>query len=339
VDRFAESAGLLSQPAFCAREVFLQAFWAMLGDGQKTGWEVQPGQRPSVLAIGHLRGQGAVGKTRLLHELARQALLNGDLPLLLGTSPDNPAPVNLRELADKLADEMQELGSQVLHLDGEFGIELKALGIADPTEPGPPPGDEVASLADALELDADTLCQAARDKYHDVFGDGSRVVVLVDNMREMSAQLLTKLFDRKHGLKSYGLGSSPDHPVPVVLVIEFEMGDDKEIRYVLPNGGRSDDWLVGRVMEPFRDNGEDMLAYELVLLHPFRSGGDELTMKPWIFNRAPGTWEHSSDYARALLGGKPDVFDQPIYDKFVRASVAVEILVPADDDVRPGAVR
>jgi CHAT domain len=337
VDELVALAGFNSVPVFCARENFLQAFWAMLGDEATTGWEVAPGQRPSVLAISVLPDQRGVGKTRLLEELAKEALQSGHLPLLLGTGPDEPVPLDLDQLAGALAGAMKWLGNQVVGVDGDFGTDLKALARRDPTETRSTPGDEVATLADALESDGDSLCRAAKSKYPAVFGDTSRVVVLVDNVGEACVPLLTKLFNHRHGLNKYGLGASPNHPVPVVLVLEADQEPD--IRHDLAGGGKNEEWLVSRGLKPFDSEGEDMLAYELVLLNPFRSSGDELTRKPWIFNRDPEKWAKSAGYARTFLEGRPQLFNDVIFDKFVRAGVDLDILTQADDDIRPEVVR
>ena len=80
-------------PVFCARDEFFQAFWAILGDGTgHTGWEAIIGQRPAVLAVCGSQYEPGVGKSRLLTELAREALQNGHLPLMLGRGAPRRTP-------------------------------------------------------------------------------------------------------------------------------------------------------------------------------------------------------------------------------------------------------
>jgi hypothetical protein len=331
IDKLIRRANLDETPVFCARETFLQVFWAMLGDADgPTGWEVMPGKRPSALVVCVPTGQNGVGKTRLLHELAREALLNGNLPLVIGTGGDAPAPTDVRDLGRELAGEMDWFGRRVLEISAAFGTALNQMLKRDPTDVQGP--DSVGELAERLEEDSDQLRRAAATKYPQLFASPPKVVLLIDDLGESSVPLLTKLFDRKYGLNQYGLGST-DHPVPVVLVV---LTDDRPgIRRDLLTGAKSEDWLVSRELKLFDQQGEDMLAYELVLLNPFRSGGTWQTQQQWIFNRDPDMQDKNAGHARDSLEGKPAYFNDIRFDKFVQAGVRFEVLAPADDDDVP----
>jgi hypothetical protein len=315
-------------PVFCAREDILQVFWAMLGDEvSPTGWDI-PGKRPSVLTVWLPFRRAGVGKTRLLYELAKYALQSGHLPLVLGAEPTDKVPQNLDQLASELAKAMKWLGTQVLCVGGEFGAGLNALVKRDPIEEDPPAEEKLAGLVDALALDADQLREEAKAKYGELFGDDTQIIVLIDNLNDQCEELLVNLFDRKWGVRGHGLGPSGAHPVPLVLIVIADAPSG--IRHDIVKS-RDAGWLVSRELKPFHSNGEDMLAYETVLLNPFRSGGNELTGKPWIFNRDAGVWEDRVRYAQDFLEGSPHYFSSDIFDKFVKVGVNQRFLAPADD--------
>ena len=317
-------------PVFCARDDILRVFWAMLGDEvSPTGWDI-PGKRPSVLTVWLPYRRVGVGKTRLLYELARYALQSGHLPLVLGAEPTEQVPQNLDQLARELARAMKWLGTQVLRVRVEFGAELNASVKHDPIEADPPPEEKLARLVDALALDADQLREEAKAKYRELFEDDTRIIVLIDNLNDQCEELLENLFDRKWGLRGHGLGLSGAHPVPLVLVVIADAPSG--IRHDIVKS-RDAGWLVSRELKPFDSGGEDMLAYETVLLNPFRSGGNELTGRPWIFNRDIGTWENHVRYAQGFLEGSPHFFSNDLFDKFVTVGVDLQILAAADDNI------
>jgi hypothetical protein len=343
VDTIADNAEWTEIPVFCAREKFLQAFWGMIGDGQATGWEVRPGRQASVLTVCAGSDQSGVGKTRLLEELARQALVNGHLPLMIGTHNENDYPPrDIRGLAKALASEMRRFGEKILEIDtSRVGIELSTFGRRDPTtalgeDSELSPADKVAELASRLELDSDELRSAAMARYPKLFTDASRIVVLIDELDKTSDPLLLQLFKKHDGLNRHGLGSA-DHPVPVVLVVL--MDGKPGLRTDLLTGRRSEPWLVTQKLEDFSHDGEDMLAYELVMLNPWRSNDDEQLQQRWIFNRAMDE-ANRVKHARISLEGKPGSFVDVRYEKFVSLGVHWNVLTEANDgDVPVSAVR
>jgi hypothetical protein len=342
LDILADNARWSPIPVFCARENFLQAFWAILDGEWPTSWKENPGNRPSVLVVCARAGQSGVGKTRLLEELAREALLNGHLPLIVGTNDDNPAPRDVRGLAQSLDREIRKLASKVLETDGDLGAELSSFVRRDRTAALDPdsemsPNDEVAELAERLERDSEKLRSAAMAKYPKLFKEPCQVVLLIDELGETSDPLLTKLFDHDYGLGRNGLGS-PRHPVPVVLIA---LTDDRPgIRTDLLTGSKSETWLVSRELLGFDQGGEDMLAYELVLLNPWRSGGNEQLRQRWIFNREPDAQVNPAEHAQIALQGKPAFFVNDRYEMFVRLGILHKVLTEANDGDTPvSAVR
>jgi len=337
VDSFVDNARWKQIPVFCARENILQAFWAMLGNGSTTGWEVNPGRQPSVLAV--CASDKGVGKTRLLEHLAREALLSGHLPLMIGTNKAHPAPGDVLSLAERIVDAMQQLG-KVLKTDIPLGAELKKFARRDPTRALDPDillssDEEVAELAVQLEQDSDELRTAAAAKYPELFTDASRVVLLIDELGETSDTLLDKLFDHENGLDHNGLGSDR-HPVPVVLVVLTDGAPG--IRTDLLTGNKAETWLVSRELLGFNNGGEAMLAYELLLLNPWRRTGNELEQQ-WIFNREPAMETRNADHASYFLQGLPAYFETDRYMFFVQSGVINDVLKSAEDDIPVSAVR
>lgn len=315
-------------PIFCAREKLLQAFWAMLGDeGSPTGWEFTERERPAVLAVSAPAQLAGIGKTRLLQELAVRALENGHLPLLLGTKPDDKL-LTLDQLAEGLAKAMNRLGARVLRIRAEFGTQLSALVKHDPIESVPPTEEKLDQLRDALDLDADKLRLEASSKYEELFGGSTRIIVLIDNLGRECDELLDKLFDPEWGLRNLGLSQSEEHPIPIVLVLIADNPDG--IRHRLSENCWGHTWLVTGELKEFDPGGEDMLAYETVLLNPFRGNGDNPSGKPWIFNR---DYVNYINYAKTFLRGNPSSFNTSNFDSFVEFGVADNILLAAHDNI------
>jgi hypothetical protein len=82
-----ESYQLLREPVFCGREEFFEAYYNLFTD------------RP-VLLIHTPSAELGVGRTRLLHELAAQALRDGHVPCLVGCSatPADDSPTTVGQL-------------------------------------------------------------------------------------------------------------------------------------------------------------------------------------------------------------------------------------------------
>ncbi|HEY5394732.1 MAG TPA: CHAT domain-containing protein [Trebonia sp.] len=327
-------------PVFCAREHFLQAFWAMLGDrageSGRTGWEPQRGNHPSVLVALADSGQAGVGKTRLLQQMAKEALQNGHLPLMIGM---DKGPCNVGELAKAMGEAMESLAFTVLGVGEDFGSGLRALFSNDP----PPSSQAVAYLADALARDSDELRAEAIREYGSLFSEASRVVVLIDNLDLESEPLLEALFAEfrgvGRGLIDYGFGVSKENPVPVALVVLTD--GRKGIRKQLDGGDIKRDWLVTKKLLPFDERGEDMLAYERVLLNPFKSGSG-IMQTPWVFNRdlQPDEWLRNVNLTRTILKGLPtSLTNADVFDTYLQAAVRFEMLKRADEDIRSELVQ
>lgn len=348
LDSWLSGLNLTRTPVFCARESFFETFWSMLprAEGRLTGWE-RGGEAvsPGVLAVCVEQSAAGVGKTRLLEELARAALENGHLPLLVATGNNDDPPGTLPELEAALSAAIVTLARRALGLRSPQGGQLRALAAANPRAPeeavglhsdvrdllGPSEEAMAVALQEAVQIDASALLDEARERYPSVFTEQSRMVLLLDNLGAKSAELLKQLVLGKV-LSSFGVGTSAQ-PVPTILTVKYSTEDD--IRRQLSETGLDQKWLGVLKLQPFDSaTEEDLLAYELVLLHPFRSAGSRNAEQEWVFNRAatPEDWARGTAYFRTYLKGIPANFQQVMFDATVDAGVMASFLLPATDE-------
>jgi len=338
---------LTRKPVFAAREPFFDSFWSMLPtrQGCLTGWErTRDHKGPGVLAICVSESANGVGKTRLLEEFGRAALENGHLPLLIATGKDQEPPGDLPSLAREISNAMRDLGNRVLGLESAHGTQLRRLAKAnlDAPEQSPDLHDDVreafdlgmaSALHQALLLDSDAILRAARLKYGTTFSVQSRLIMLLDNLGKQCTPLLQKLVEARDAFGPFGAGSE-ERPVPVVMTVKY--GTEGDIRRDLAERGSDQDWLDVLELRAFcQETDEDILAYEKVLLHPFRGpSSSKWTAQRWVFDRRtdPESWETWTGYFRKYLKGIPDNFNKIEFEMAVEAAVNAKFLVPAADE-------
>jgi hypothetical protein len=337
---------LTRKPVFAAREPFFDSFWSMLPtrQGSLTGWErIKDHKGPGVLAICVDESAKGVGKTRLLEEFGRAALENGHLPLLIATGKDQEPPADFRSLVGEIGRAMMDLGMRVLGLESAHGTQLRRLAKAnlDAPEQSPDLHDDVREAFDlgmasafhqALLLDSDAILRAARQEYGTTFSAHSRLIVLLDNLGKQCAMLLKQLVEEREAIGQYGAGSK-ERPVPVVMTVKY--GTEGDIRRDLMERGSDQDWLDVLELRAFcQETDEDILAYEKVLLHPFRrSSKSESTTQRWVFDRTnPQIWETWTDFFRRHLQGIPANFNTDTFVMAVDAAAIAKFLVPAADE-------
>jgi hypothetical protein len=327
-------------PLFCARERILGASWSMLTaflDAEDRGPAPPP---TSALVLSTPNTHTWIGKTRTLEEIARLALSNGCLPLLIRPTPDD-SPKDVRELAQMLADAFDLLVDQGLVAEVE-ATELRWLtqsletgavdlgahrSVADELRRSPWRG-----LREALCQDAATVLDAARAAHPTLMGAGARLIVLLDNLGQSSLPLLSAMFG-PGGVGPYGMGRK-GQPIPLVAVM---LGTGDDIRRQI--GDRVVDtarWIDVHPLRPFSADGEeDLLAYESVLLYPFRGADGSLASKPWVFNRAlgPDQWDAWTTYLRRNLEGLPGRFGKaPEFELVLDAIYTARFLDPVVDE-------
>jgi len=326
-------------PLFCARERILAAFWSLLPCTADPGEGQAAGSRPATLVLSTPNEHSWVGKTRMLQELARQALTNGCLPLLLY----DEAPRDVVGFARLLANALDWLVTEEVLPDAEpselrwlanalaYGPsdEARHRAVADELRRGP-----WAGLRQALCLDASIVLAAARRAHPALLRPDARLIVLVDNLGEQSMPLLSAMFART-GVGEHGLGRRTQ-PVPLVAVM-LGTGDDirRQVRDRTVPAAR---WIEVAKLSPFSQTGdEDLLAYESVLLYPFRGADGDHARQPWVFNRELDhpMWQRSTQFLRNEFKGLPGMFGK--HDSFELILRAIELpglIVPANDGGR-----
>jgi len=184
-----------------------------------------------------------------------------------------------------------------------------------------------------LLLDSDAILLAARLKYGTTFSAQSRLIMLLDNLGKQCTPLLQKLVEARDAFGPFGAGSE-ERPVPVVMTVKY--GTEGDIRRDLAERGSDQEWLDVLELRAFcQETDEDILAYEKVLLHPFRGpSSSKWTAQRWVFDRRtdPESWETWTGYFRKYLKGIPDNFNKIEFEMAVEAAVNAKFLVPAADE-------
>ena len=156
--------------------------------------------------------------------------------------------------------------------------------------------------------------------------------MLVDNLGAACVPLLATLFGAG-GVDRNGIGRARQ-PVPLVAVL-LGTGDDIR-RQVRDRTVPTAPWVEVHRLEPFtRVGDEDLLAYESVLLYPFRGAAGTLERRAWMFNRElePVLRERMTDFMRRELAGLPGNLGKSDKLRYVlEAANAAQLLIPVDDE-------
>ena len=267
-------------PVFCARDEFFDAYNALLG-----------AEAPVVLGIHVEKNLPGFGRTRLLLELAGQAVRDGHLPLVLtnerpdGTLPKNTLALALEVLgAADIACQVLQIppidSSQVVLLNEAAGDAAALLGNDEKKDENEKRvkldtwvkrevqkknaiTDRAVKLA--LQSDLALLAQAFREKYPPAPGPTPRVVVLLNRVELFGETLTTAVLSEWTDIA--GLGT-PTEPVPLIFTFALGTAADHIFnRWIAETSTKT--WMIERPLKPFA-SGEDMLAYQRVFMNPFR---------------------------------------------------------------------
>ena len=323
------SYGVDRQPVFCGRQDILADFDRIVGPGDG-----------GVLAV---FGDSEFGKSRILLELTAGAIRNGHVPFLIGSDSKTWEP-------PRTIDEfIVELRRSIALACDTFGIDppdpsqltlLSPLNIADPKMSsavkfalGPAPA-KVTPSAVRHALRADLLDVAARvGTAHQEMKSG-RPIVLLDAIDKYDKELLTELLDGKL-IGHFGFGSNPDNRIPTVLTFSVA-GPALDFLKSVVETPLPRPWLFRYGLNALRADGEDLLAYERVLLHPFNPN-----LLPNVSDRA---WAVAGDADaalvtmwrdnfRLLLQGRPkNLTDRILYVSAQIASTANYLREANDED-------
>jgi hypothetical protein len=272
------SLRLASKPVFCGRDEFFDAYGALLAGEEQ-------GVRPSLLGVHVARSEAGLGRTRLLQELAGQALRDGHLPLLLPFDrPDGHVPQTCLDLAlevlaaaDRACRTLQlppiDLGRSQARLLKKGAADVAALAqhgeldawVSQELQATGSITDYAVKLA--LQVDLVRLAAAFRGVYPPAPGRTARVLVLLNRVELFGEALSVALLG--DWADAAGLGP-PEEPVPLVFSFAFGTAADHIFTDWLTRA-RSQPWIIERALEPFAA-GEEMLALQRVFMNPFAPG-------------------------------------------------------------------
>ncbi|GAA1540961.1 hypothetical protein GCM10009827_070480 [Dactylosporangium maewongense] len=335
--------GLEEDPVFCGRENVLSAFLPLLAGpgGRRTGWESGRDEpRRGALAICAEPSAG-VGKTRTLREIARQALLDGHLPVLVGTGGgDLVAPRSHATLCSAVSNGIEQvrlhLGLTIDELTESAGLADVLAGTADadpallnPTVRRLVGRMPLAAMRMALQLDLAALLADARRRWPHL--RGGRAVLLLDNLDQTAQDVLDALLGGGM-LGEHGLGDEQE-PLPVVLMISAPRIVD-DIR----QGRQRGRWLAHVDLAPLSDAGdEDLFAYEQVMLHPFLGQkAPGFTDRPWAVDRTLTPEEAAPivvTWRRYMKGLPYNFVEGVVFPLAIEMSFHAKYVLSADDDV------
>jgi hypothetical protein len=340
VEGWVRSYGLQAiVPVFCGRWDLLDAFRVVL-----------EGQGRPVLAVYTEREDPAkgikFGKSHLLKELTARALRGRHVPCLLRWPPGEDPPRTALELGQKLG---EAIGRTRRHIGlppsgaPQLRLALAAAGgaaldrarldvwIADRIEEAGASHPEVLRMA--LEKDLGALIADARAKHPGVLSPASRAVLLVDDV-DRCDQAIDPLLHQVLGPS--GLGA-PEDPFPVVLA--FHGGGPAQLMLKPVIERRMAGWLV-RKLDAFAE-GEDMLAYERLLMNPFNETLSDNAGARWALNYGlgadkTGKWERQ--FRKHLQGVPTMATSDRLY---ILADLAQEdgFVIKADDEALLRALR
>jgi CHAT domain len=263
------------RPVFCGRDDFFDAYNSLLGG--------EPRQvRPTLLGVHVARNEPGFGRTRLLQELAGQALRDGHLPLLLTYErPDGHEPHTCLDLAlavlaaaDRACRTLQlppiDVNRSPVRLLAKAAGSVAALvenaALDEWVKRELTTAGRITDYAVklALQVDLAWLAAAFRDTCPPAAGRTARVLVLLNRVELFGEALTAALLG--DWADASGLGP-PAEPVPLVFSFAFGTAADHIFTDWMAKA-RSQPWIIESALKPFAP-GEDMLAYQRVFMNPF----------------------------------------------------------------------
>jgi hypothetical protein len=326
-------------PVFCGREEFVQAFHELF-----TRPDSLPPRR-QVLAAWSSEEPAKLGRSRLLKQLATLALREGHIPMLVPLDRGDAR----RDLATfvrnvhKALTKLRSDGALGLALTAASQLEILSAPVSDALE-----RDDLhravreeleeagvvtpAAVNLALAEDLATLLADAQRGYPEIVGPTRQVVLLIDDLH-MYGPMLEHFFNGV--LSRYGAGSKRN-PVPVVVSFQRSSapGADEFLKPVAEDSSGVP-WVEALPVLPWRNDGEDMLAYEHVLMNPWRKHDpDGIVNTPWAFNdeaneRIRNIFEKMF---RSFLEGSPNVvYTGGALKSITKLAADEDFVVEADD--------
>ena len=298
-------------PPFCGRIEIVEEFYKLMA-----------GVRP-VLPITarppRNDPQGQLGKRRTLLELAAIATREGHVPVPLFPSKfQDGYPRDEHEV-------LRQLASSIKRTRAVYG-----LGAADSRVLAALRGNEdLDACSEALTADLIALRDDARGKHAFIRDREGNVVVLMNDVHaycEGTVYVLHRL------ITNFGLGS-PEHVIPVVFTFKFGNEHDGTFDDTKEGDRRRSCFGTAMELKPFQP-GEDMLAYQRILLQPYRHAPEE-AQKRWFLelHRRP---KLVASFQKCFHSGTQG-FPGKVWSDGFRAAVSAAI--PDLEAGRPGIVR
>jgi hypothetical protein len=282
------------KPVFCSREDFLDEYYLLLKNKDN-----------SVLVAYVDEQMPGYGRTRLLQELALNALRDGHVPCLIGSdAPDWIPPRTTIKFAVEVlraittartalqlepptASVLLQLlkgvsaAEEVNDIERKFST-LPEICFEQLLDYFSRRDSEVAvkAIKQAIETDLAKLIADAREKYPAIIKADSRPLLLLDEVNGYH-NAIYPLFNEL--LPLFYKGQAGIEYVPVVLTLSLGTCADEQLKPIKEKAA-SRSWIKFKQLKKF-EKGEDMLAYGQVLLHPF--AGDlnpGYSDKSWAFD-------------------------------------------------------
>jgi hypothetical protein len=334
------------KPVFCSREDFLDEYYRLLKSRDY-----------SVLVAYVDEEMKGYGRTRLLQQLALNALRDGHVPCLIGSNAGDWRPprttINfsveiLRAISTaRNALQLEPPTNSVLLQLLKGRNPSEELRNIESTYAGLPEvcfeqmldcfsGQEfdvaVKAIKQAIEADLAKLIADAREKYPEIIRADSRPLLLLDEVDGYDKGIYP-LFNE---LLPFFYKGDPDAGyVPVVMTMSLHTCADEKLKPIKEKAA-SRSWIKFKELKKFAE-GEDMLAYAQVLLHPFDE--DRLpgfSDKPWTFDYRGVDQQIVQRYEHRLrkwLKGIPAGFLDSAFFLIVESAVDDHFLVAADDEI------
>ena len=332
---------LIERPLFFGRYRFFDSYYDLLKS--KIG----------VLGIFVKDPKPGFGRTRLLKEMAAQALRDGQVPCFISWKKSGEEPKNLLALAKVVLDAIIK-ARDVFDLDPPFGSQLHLLKkpLEDLTKDSNLDArikfqiendGEVSAKAVrlALQVDLSRLVADARGKHPAVEEAKGNAIVLLDEVHEYGEPVINALLGPM--IDPHGFGTQKE-PVPVVMVFSLT-GPAFQILNPVTEKPPAEPWLRFERLAEFRlVDEEDVQAYEAVLLDlgQWNTSHKEVSDVPWtvsFIGRESDNYKKWTGRFRKWLQGIPGDFGN---DKFyLLAEWAAEegYLEKANDDSKLDQMR
>lgn len=333
--------GLTRPPVFCGREEFSRTFHQLF---ETPGAVIDERNRDKRVLVAFTKtAERGYGRTRLLQELGAQALRDGHVPVLLTFDEHVDFPKELGELVHAFSTAISTLRHDVLDVGESHVSQLELLASAMPS----PQLDQVIqselnrshgltprAVSRAIRVDLTALLADTKQKIPFFRDAGGQAVVLLDDV-DRYGDLVPLFFARQDGLVNATGFGTPEQPVPVVMTASLGGEHDARLRQIWEQRELLS-WLATETLDPFRADGEDLIAYELVLLNPFAPdllpGVSDVG---WAFNDevADEVRDRWRKRFRRSLKGMPQRFLTDVFYVLADTAHDDQFTIPADDDV------